>query len=144
MSDSVRERRRRFGQRLAARRAELGLTQEEVADVLGVTQGRISQYERGEVVSHTPEDFASLARALRVIPSEIARWAEYGIDVVGEDMRQDRYAHLDLPPDVTDGELLMLKHLFRGLRSYEAEAEAEADEAPDEARSGRGRLRARA
>jgi DNA-binding XRE family transcriptional regulator len=35
--------------RLAERRTALGLTQADVADRMGVTKGRISQIERGEV-----------------------------------------------------------------------------------------------
>jgi transcriptional regulator with XRE-family HTH domain len=35
--------------RLAERRSALGLTQAEVAERMGVTKGRVSQIERGEV-----------------------------------------------------------------------------------------------
>jgi len=37
-----------YGQRLRAIRIELGLNQEQMGDILGVTQGEVSRHERGE------------------------------------------------------------------------------------------------
>ncbi|WIN00964.1 helix-turn-helix transcriptional regulator [Actinoplanes oblitus] len=39
------------GYRLAERRKSIGLTQAEVAERMGVTKGRVSQIERGEVAT---------------------------------------------------------------------------------------------
>ncbi|WP_049564288.1 helix-turn-helix domain-containing protein [Nonomuraea sp. SBT364] len=50
------------GYRLAERRKSLGLSQTEVADLMGVTKSRISQIERGEV--STVEVIARYVQAL--------------------------------------------------------------------------------
>ncbi|RBQ20038.1 XRE family transcriptional regulator [Spongiactinospora rosea] len=50
------------GRRLAERRRSLGLSQTEVADLMGVTKGRISQIEHGDV--STVEAIARYVQAL--------------------------------------------------------------------------------
>ncbi|REE98407.1 helix-turn-helix domain-containing protein [Thermomonospora umbrina] len=50
------------GHRLAERRRGLGLTQAEAAERMGVTKGRVSQIERGEV--STVEAIARYVQAL--------------------------------------------------------------------------------
>ncbi|MBB0244261.1 helix-turn-helix domain-containing protein [Streptomyces alkaliphilus] len=50
------------GHRLAERRKSLGLTQSDVAELMGVTKSRISQIERGEV--STVEAIARYVAAL--------------------------------------------------------------------------------
>lgn len=52
------------GHRLAERRKSLGLTQSDVAELMDVTKGRVSQIERGEV--STVEAIARYVAALGV------------------------------------------------------------------------------
>ena len=59
------------------RRAELGITQAQLAERLGVAQGYISMIERGK--KGWPESYAdALARELQVLPSELADAAGRG------------------------------------------------------------------
>lgn len=54
-----------FGERLAAAREQAGLTQAQLADKLGTTQGAVTHWERMPV-SLRPEQLAALADALGV------------------------------------------------------------------------------
>lgn len=59
-----------LGQRLAAARQAHNLTQEQLADLLGVSQSNISLYERG--VTRIPTDLVvKLATSLRVSSDEL-------------------------------------------------------------------------
>jgi transcriptional regulator with XRE-family HTH domain len=61
---------RAIGERLAHLRKERGVTQVEMADLLGVSQGNVSDYERGELRLHG-ELLVKLARVLKVSADEI-------------------------------------------------------------------------
>jgi len=57
-----------FGERLRTRRNELGLTQQQVADCIGVTKGAISGLENGNSKTSSSDNLIPLANALRVHP----------------------------------------------------------------------------
>lgn len=61
---------RAIGERLARLRKERGITQVEMAELLGVSQGNVSDYERGEVRLHG-ELLVKFARILKVSADEI-------------------------------------------------------------------------
>ena len=61
---------RAIGERLARLRKERGVTQVEMAELLGVSQGNVSDYERGELRLHG-ELLVKLARVLKVSADEI-------------------------------------------------------------------------
>jgi transcriptional regulator with XRE-family HTH domain len=61
---------RAIGERLARLRKERGITQVEMAELLGASQGNVSDYERGEVRLHG-ELLVKLARILKVSADEI-------------------------------------------------------------------------
>ncbi|GAA0968538.1 helix-turn-helix transcriptional regulator [Actinocorallia libanotica] len=64
------------GHRLAERRASLGLTQSEVAERMGVTKGRISQIERGEVST-----VDAIARYVQALGGHLQISAVFGDDL---------------------------------------------------------------
>lgn len=59
-----------IGQRVARLRKERGITQVELAEVLGVSQPNISEYERGGL-SLRWDQVATLSRVLRVSADEL-------------------------------------------------------------------------
>lgn len=61
--------------RLAERRTALGLTQAEVAERMGVTKGRVSQIERGEVST-----VDVIARYVQAIGGQLQISAVFGDD----------------------------------------------------------------
>lgn len=61
--------------RLAERRSALGLTQAEVAERMGVTKGRVSQIERGEVST-----VDVIARYVQAIGGQLQIAAVFGDD----------------------------------------------------------------
>lgn len=63
-----------LAERIAARRKELGLRQEDLADAAGVSKAAVSQWERGETKSLKLENFFAIADKLRVAP----RWLALG------------------------------------------------------------------
>ncbi len=64
------------GYRLAERRTRLGLTQAEVAERMGVTKGRVSQIERGEVST-----IDVIARYVQAIGGQLQVSAVFGDDL---------------------------------------------------------------
>ena len=64
------------GYRLAERRKELGLTQLELAERMGITKSRISQIERGEVST-----FSAVARYVEALGGTIQITAVFGDDM---------------------------------------------------------------
>ena len=64
------------GHRLAQRRTELGLTQQDVAYRMGVTKSRVSQIERGEVST-----FAVIARYVEALGGTVQVTAVFGDDM---------------------------------------------------------------
>ena len=50
---------------LARRRKELGLTQKEVADAVGVSEATVSRWESGEIANMRRDRIASLAKVLK-------------------------------------------------------------------------------
>jgi transcriptional regulator with XRE-family HTH domain len=66
------ERYRRLMERLVARRKELGLTQQALADKVGLHQQNVSRFETGERRLDAVE-FVDVAMALDLDPSELLR-----------------------------------------------------------------------
>lgn len=62
-----------YRERLVNRRKELGLTQQELADTLGVHYRTVSRWERGLAMPElTPEKMANLCRSLKCSIEELA------------------------------------------------------------------------
>ena len=59
-----------FGMRLAKFRKEAGLTQFQLAELLGTTQSLVSRYEKGQRRMYD-DMLAATAKALRVTPNDI-------------------------------------------------------------------------
>lgn len=64
------------GYRLAERRKSLGLSQTEVADLMGVTKSRVSQIERGEVST-----VEAIARYVQALGGQLQISAVFGDDL---------------------------------------------------------------
>lgn len=64
------------GERIKARREELGLTLQEVADAIGVGRQAVFKYENGVVTNIPLDRLESLAEVLRIPRAELAGWQE--------------------------------------------------------------------
>ncbi len=60
----------RFGQMIRKKRKEFDLTQEKLAEIIGVTPGAIGQFERGETMPNS-ENLIALIRYLHLNPQEV-------------------------------------------------------------------------
>jgi transcriptional regulator with XRE-family HTH domain len=101
------------------------VTQEQLEELTGVSQGMISRLERGEIQRPNLEFVRAIGAALDT-PYEELVGALFGSQfkagaMVEADEILAKWRVLDIPPDVTSDELLLLKHLFRGIRGYRAE-----------------------
>ncbi|MDQ2785779.1 MAG: hypothetical protein M3Y58_12340 [Chloroflexota bacterium] len=101
-----------------------------MAGRIGMEQAEWSKWETGKRREAKPEQLKSFAHAVSV-PVTTMALAYAGIwppDVSGDasdaetGLIIERYRTLGLTPDVRYDELLMLKHLFRGIRGYQKEA----------------------
>ena len=70
---------RQSGQRLAEERKQHGLTQAQLAEAMGVTPGRVSQIERGEL--STIEAIARYVQALGGHLELVANFADHTLTV---------------------------------------------------------------
>lgn len=61
----------KFGQRLKILREEQGLTQEDLAKMIGVSSKTVSRYESGESNPRYPKIYDSLAQALEIDKHEL-------------------------------------------------------------------------
>jgi len=61
---------KKFGEKIKARRKELGLSQRKLAQMIGLTHGTISQWE-SDTNSPKTENFMNLARALQYSIEEL-------------------------------------------------------------------------
>lgn len=59
------------GQRVRARRLELGMTVDELADKIGKNRATVYRYESGEIESMPISVLESLARVLRTTPGDL-------------------------------------------------------------------------
>ena len=59
------------GEKIRQLRKELGLTQEELGNLIGVKKAAINKYETGIVVNLKQDTIAALAKALHVSPVEL-------------------------------------------------------------------------
>ncbi|MEV4292235.1 helix-turn-helix transcriptional regulator [Nonomuraea bangladeshensis] len=64
------------GYRLAERRKSVGMSQAEVADLMGVTKSRVSQIERGEVST-----VEAIARYVQALGGQLQISAVFGDDL---------------------------------------------------------------
>ena len=61
---------------LKARRTELGLTQLDVANAVGVSEATVSRWESGDIANMKRSRIAALASVLKISPSIIMGWNE--------------------------------------------------------------------
>lgn len=69
-----------WGGKVAARRADLGLTQTQFADVVGVTQQTISKIENGEMIPHDKLK-VTIAQRTGTQVAELFAWPEGPLDL---------------------------------------------------------------
>lgn len=62
------------GERIKARRRELGISAEQLADILGISPATIYRYESNEISSIKVDKIKPIADALRVSPSYLTGW----------------------------------------------------------------------
>lgn len=77
---------KQIGQRLKELRQRRGVTQVELAQELGITQGVVSEYERGEVRLHAVL-LAAFAKALKTSPNRILGFEKIEEDGASKDRR---------------------------------------------------------
>ncbi len=80
------------GKRIKLRRKELGMSADELAEILGVSRSTIFRYERGDI-EKVPADLINvLSKALRTTPAYLMGWednateenAELLVDVISD------------------------------------------------------------
>ena len=69
-----------MGKRIARRRKELGMTQDEVAEKAGLTPQTVSSAERGTKALR-PENIVRLCQALKVTPNDLLIEADYALQL---------------------------------------------------------------
>ncbi len=74
---------------IKSRRTELGLTQKDIAEVVGVTEATVSRWESGDIGDMKRSRIASLAKALKLSPNIIMGWKDEEDFKVGELLSTD-------------------------------------------------------
>ena len=74
------------------RRQELGLTQKEVADRVGVTEATVSRWESGDIKNMRRDRIAALARVIDVPPAVLMDWEDYDAFIKKQSVEEYRRA----------------------------------------------------
>ena len=101
------------GEKIKARRLELGLTAEELGKKVGVTKSTIGRYESGTIAKIPYLTFVSIAAVLQTVPENLISKEEFepasdadGLEVTGklrERLRQMTPVELDRMNDFAQG-----------------------------------------
>lgn len=65
-----------IGEKIKARRIELGLTFEEVGNIVGVGKSTVRKWETGDIKDMRRDKVSKLAYALKVSPSYLMGWTD--------------------------------------------------------------------
>lgn len=65
---------KRIGARIKARRSELGISQDELAEKIGVSRTTIIRYESGQIENMRTDKIMVLADVLHTEPNELLGW----------------------------------------------------------------------
>lgn len=69
-----------FSSRLKSRRKELGLTLNDIANLMGVSEATVQRWESGAIKNLRYERISALASVLNVSPSYLMGWTEPGTE----------------------------------------------------------------
>lgn len=94
------------GERIKSARIALGLTQEELGEMLGVQKSAISKYEKGRVANIKRSTLKRLSEILQIKPS----------DLIGDFDSQVNVGHSDAKSELTASEIELLQ-CFRACNS---------------------------
>lgn len=104
-----------FKENIKARRLELGLTTEDVAKVVGVSNATISRWETGAITNQRRDKLQLLAKALHTTPAALMGWEE---QKPPEALSDERFAELFNDLDARDQDtVLRLMQSMRDARS---------------------------
>lgn len=112
-----------FGQRLRARRLELGLTAEELAEKVGKHRATVCRYETGEIEEIPVQTVEALAAALAVMPGWLLGWQKEMPRSGGTEPRRVLKGHLK-HKDKISRTAETVKGLCAGNLSYDEMVEA--------------------
>lgn len=65
-----------IGVRIKNRRKDIGMTQEELGKIVGVTKATINKYETGIVINMKRPTIEKIAEALNVVPGYLMGWTD--------------------------------------------------------------------
>jgi len=108
-----------IGERIKVRRKELGLSADELGEILGKNRATVYRYESNEIENMSIAIIAPLAKALKCSPSYLMGWEEKKNALPDDDsalnaMILERF--LKLTPE---NRLALLEYLERLLRGQE-------------------------
>lgn len=79
---------------IRVRRTELGLTQKELAERVGVTEATVSRWESGDIKSMKRSNIAALSSILKVPPAVLMDWESYDAELVERKRLTDDFVAL--------------------------------------------------
>lgn len=62
------------GERITARREELGMTKSELASLIGISKATVTRYEQGKIEEMGVSKLGPIANALRTTPQYLMGW----------------------------------------------------------------------
>lgn len=81
-----------MAQRIKELRTKKGLSQEQLAELLGLQKSAIAKYEKGRVINIKRSTIANMAEIFHCTPSYIMGWDEETLDEIRYDLMADREA----------------------------------------------------
>ena len=116
---------KQFGKRMKYLREKLGMTQQELADKMGIHQVNVANYERG-IRKPNEENMLKLAKILKVNPIDLEigevevlkENTEYGLDIRIKYVSGKKYGKPELSPaynSLSDNEKFIVNELINEL-----------------------------
>lgn len=100
--------------KLKKRRLQLGMTIEDVARLVGVSNATVSRWETGDIENMRRDKIALLAKALQVTPSYIMGWdEEENATDTDEDILVISRAAKKMTPEQREEMMTILKIAFK-------------------------------
>lgn len=97
---------------LKVRRKEVGLTQKQVADFVGVAEATVSRWESGDIANMRRDRIARLAEALKTTPDFIMTGSEAAVAI-----SPTKQKLLDVALELSDEEALQLLSIIEKVKS---------------------------
>lgn len=90
------------GKRIKERRIELGMTADDLGEIINKSRATIYRYENGDIENMPTTILEPLAKALKTTPADLLGWGEVEVEVHEPTKEEKMYARMKAYLDLFD------------------------------------------